>query len=393
LAFTTILGSGGAPDSFVGTAGIDAIAFAASRASYFLGAQGDNDVVAWVGTDQMDITVTNATIRGGGGNDFFTVADALFASVVINGNAGNDVFQFWPGPTDFLGSTLYGGQGDDLILLDDVSSSLINGNKGNDYINVGDDGDLIANASIFGGQGDDTIKLWGEILNTVVNGDLGDDYIGSGFEGTTAFVASGNDGADTVCGGAADDTLYGNEGSDFVAGNGGSDTIVGGRGSDTLYAEYYEDNGRFGVDGENLFIFNAGDSFAATAGAGNSVTFGNGVDWIVDYSEALDSVEYNGTSFDFEGAGAVGFARIVNGSYVIEQASANGLVVVLGTFDRDNQTFTDSFTDNDNDVLWFASAAGVGSTLNATQVEAFVATTDDLVLASVGGEQWFQYAW
>lgn len=361
MAFTTILGSGGAPDSFVGTAGIDAIAFAASRASYFLGAQGDNDVVAWVGTDQMDITVNNATIRGGGGNDLFTAIEADFASVVINGNAGDDVFS--GDVSDFLGNTLYGGQGDDLILLDDVSSSLINGNKGIDHIYIGEDGDLIVNSSIYGGQGDDTIRLGGEILNTVIARGLGDDYIGSGFEGTSAFAASGNDGADTVCGGAADDTLYGNEGSDFVAGNGGSDTIVGGRGSDTLYAEYYEDNGRFGVDGENLFIFNAGESFAATAGAGNSVTFGNGVDWIVDYSEALDSVEYNGTSFDFEGAGAVGFARIVNGSYVIEQASANGLVVVLGTFDRDNQTFTGSSTD---DVLWFASAAGVGSTLNVT---------------------------
>ena len=92
LAFTTIPGSGGAPDSFVGTAGIDAIAFAASRASFFLGAQGDNDVVAWVGTDHMDITVTNATIRGGGGNDLFTAIEADFASVVINGNAGDDVF-------------------------------------------------------------------------------------------------------------------------------------------------------------------------------------------------------------------------------------------------------------------------------------------------------------
>ena len=40
----------------------------------------------------MDITVNNATIRGGGGNDLFTAIEADFASVVINGNAGDDVF-------------------------------------------------------------------------------------------------------------------------------------------------------------------------------------------------------------------------------------------------------------------------------------------------------------
>jgi len=123
LAFTTVKGSGGAPDSFVGTSGVDAIAFTASRATYFLGAQADNDVVAWVGTATSPITVTDATIKGGAGNDLFTATDTIFASVFINGNAGDDVFEFCPGPASFLGSTLQGGQGDDYIGLNSTSSS------------------------------------------------------------------------------------------------------------------------------------------------------------------------------------------------------------------------------------------------------------------------------
>jgi Ca2+-binding RTX toxin-like protein len=394
LAFSTIQGSGGAPDSFVGTSGVDALAFTTSVSSpYFLGAQQSDDVVAWVGTANQQVTVTDASLNGGRGNDLFTASHTVFSSVVINGNQGNDVFRFWPGPTQFLGSTLYGGQGDDSITLDAVSSSYINGNKGNDILDIGDDGVFLdaeglefvntnritttSNSSIFGGQGNDEIFLWGNFVNTVINGDLGDDYIGG--KGTlSGFTASGNDGNDSVCGGLGDDTLYGNDGNDLVAGNGGSDTLVGGLGADTLWGNYYEVEGQVGVDGANLFVYNSGDSFAATAGAGRFVTFGNGVDYIADFTIGSDAVDFNGfiydtnvDAFDLFTSG-VGFATIVDGNYRIDTASTNGLVVVLGTYNTDNQTFTGGVNVFTDDILWFASTAAIGSIIVDTDVEAII---------------------
>ena len=376
MAFTTVKGSGGAPDSFVGTSGVDAIAFTASRATYFLGAQADNDVVAWVGTATSPITVTDATIRGGDGNDLFTATNTVFASVFINGNAGDDVFDFWPGPTSFLGSTLQGGQGDDFLNLDSVSSSVVNGNKGDDTIEIGglEGGAIVSNSSVYGGQGDDLISLYGTIQDTLIDGGLGDDYI-AGNQATTGITASGNEGDDSVCGGADDDTLYGNVGNDLVAGNGGSDTIVGGLGADTLWGYYYETEGQEGIDGANLFVFNAGDSFAATAGAGASVTFGNGVDFIADFG-TTDEFQYNGVIFDLADQGATGIAEIVNGAYVITEASTNGAVAVLGNWDVDTQTFTGGFVD---EVLFFASSAGVGTVIGASAVEAVVVNVADIV--------------
>ena len=289
MAFTTVKGSGGAPDSFVGTSGVDAIAFTASRATYFLGAQADNDVVAWVGTATSPITVTDATIKGGAGNDLFTATNTVFASVFINGNAGDDVFEFWPGPTSFLGSTLQGGQGDDLINLDTVSSSVVNGNKGDDTIEV----DQVSNSSIYGGQGDDSIYLFSSVQNTLIDGGLGNDLISGNEDGTSAFTASGNDGSDTMYGGSGKDTLNGDLGNDFIDGGAGNDTINGGKGGDTLT----------GGNGSNTFVLATGDSFAATSGAANAVTFGNGIDWITDFTAGtldapVDSVVFNGTELD-----------------------------------------------------------------------------------------------
>ena len=364
MAFTTVKGSGGAPDSFVGTSGVDAIAFTASRATYFLGAQADNDVVAWVGTATSPITVTDATIRGGDGNDLFTATNTVFASVFINGNAGDDVFEFCPGPASFLGSTLQGGQGDDYIGLNSTSSSLVNGNKGDDTNGLG----IVSNSSIFGGQGDDQIHLYDTVTNTLIDGGLGNDYIYAELEAddtgsyASAFTASGNDGNDTMVGGDGGDTLNGDLGNDSISGGNGNDTIIGGQGADTLT----------GGDGYNTFVLATGDSFAATSGAGAAVTFANGVDWITDFTtgtlaKPIDSVVFNGTELDLAGQARFGLASIVDGVYRIDVPSSNGVYGVIGDYDGDTQVFTDDLTDlippidYSGDILLFSSAATAGT--------------------------------
>ena len=387
MAFTTIPGSGGAPDSFVGTSGVDAIAFTASRANYFLGAKEADDVVAWVGTENSPLTVTNATVRGGDGNDLFVATDTIFASVFLNGNAGDDFFKFWPGPSALLGSTLQGGQGNDYIQVDAATSSIINGNLGDDRIGVGDYTSTVSNSSVYGGQGNDTINLYGEITDTLIDGGLGNDIInGSAASGFAAYGNEGNDsllggngdddlqggfGNDTIHGGQGADTLIGGVGNDIILGGQGDDTITGGKGADTMT----------GGDGNNNFVLTTGDSFAATAGISNAVLFANGVDYIIDFKtgtvqEPADTVTYNGTVLSISGQSGFGLATIVDGQYQIAQASENGAYGVLGTYSTATQTFTNDqepTLDYSGDILFFTSAATTG-TVAIASVEAIIIT-------------------
>ena len=387
MAFTTIPGSGGAPDSFVGTSGVDAIAFTASRANYFLGAKEADDVVAWVGTTNAPITVTNATVRGGDGNDLFVATDTIFASVFFNGNAGDDTFKFYPGPAALLGSTLQGGQGNDNIEVDAAANSIINGNLGDDLIAIGE----VVNSSIYGGQGNDTIKLSGEITNNLIDGGLGNDIING--SAASGFAAYGNEGNDSLLGGNGDDHLHGDIGNDSIVGGDGNDTLIGGLGNDNILGGQGNDtiNGGQGADimtggdGDNTFVLNTGDSFAATGGISSAVIFANGVDWITDFTTGttaspVDSAVLNGTEIFFV---EFGLARIENGSYNIMIASKNGVYGVLGDYSAANNVFTmDSLAipgeDYSGDILVFASTAVAGS-VAVTSVEAAIISVNELV--------------
>ena len=400
MAFTTIPGSGGAPDSFVGTSAVDAIAFTASRANYFLGAKEADDVVSWVGAENAPIIVTNATVSGGAGNDLFVATETIFASVFFNGNAGSDTFKFWPGPSALLGCTLQGGQGNDYIDVDAAAISIINGNLGDDLIFVGGsslpffpdepDDSVVSNTSIYGGQGNDTIKLYGEITNNLIDGGLGDDTING--SAASGFAAYGNEGNDNLHGGDGDDhlhgdigndTIHGGQGADNLIGGVGNDNILGGQGNDTITGGQGADTMTGGADeADDTFVLNTGDSFAATAGIGNAALFGNGVDWITDFENGTpqapyDSIVFNGVELSLADRSVIGFASIANGAYRIDVASKNGIYVVLGNYDAEAQVFTDTFTNEpappDNDSIFFSSTATSGS-LGVGSVEAFVVT-------------------
>ena len=382
MAFTTIPGSGGAPDSFVGTSAVDAIAFTASRANYFLGAKEADDVVSWVGAENAPIIVTNATVSGGAGNDLFVATETIFASVFFNGNAGSDTFKFWPGPSALLACTLQGGQGNDYIDVDAADTSIINGNLGDDQIFVGGSDVLgnttiVSNSSIYGGQGNDTIKLYGEITNNLINGGLGEDIIdGSSASG---FAAYGNEGNDSLLGGVGDDHLHGDIGNDSIVGGEGNDTLIGGLGNDSIYGGAGNDiiDGGRGADimdggvGINTFLLATGDSFAATSGIDDTVIFGNGVDWISEYTTSDDIIIFNGSELDRAVLEAAGFASIQGGAYQIVSPSSNGFYLVFGTYDPGAQVFT--FGDPTDEVLFFSSTATAG-TLAASEVEAIIIT-------------------
>jgi hypothetical protein len=283
LAFTTVQGSGGAPDSFVGTSGVDTIVIVNSDGNYFLGAQPSNDVILLNTTSSplYDGTVSTVTLRGGQGNDSFTwnsAAPTTYDNAFFNGNEGEDVFSFANGDS-FLAATVQGGQGDDTFsgAFAGLTGSLINGNKGDDtLVFLG----AISASSIFGGQGDDIITLGSsdeDITSSVIDGALGDDTIIvtdsfiKSLDNSSFLGGAGDDSIDLSDAGAVGDIVFvdGNEGVDVISGTEGGDaSLFGGEGNDTISSE--------------------------TVGGPASITFvgGEGADTLIGDAQSVDSFYY-----------------------------------------------------------------------------------------------------
>jgi Ca2+-binding RTX toxin-like protein len=196
----------------------------------------------------FDATAFNrrTTMRGGAGND--TLKGGSNTDVMF-GDAGNDRLEGNDGP-----DALTGGPGNDTLL----------GGNGNDQADsdFGDFIDLGAGEDGFvvqGTAGNDTIVIRrevdanGPVAVVVLNGqEIRFNYLQG--ETVTVFASGGNDrvemdasagafwkalffgedGNDTLVGGAQDDFLNGGAGNDSLDGGAGNDTLIGWTGRDTL---------------------------------------------------------------------------------------------------------------------------------------------------------------
>jgi len=346
VAFTTQEGTGGAPWTFLGTPEADSIAVITgdtqdTKSFDFIaeGFEGD-DTINWNG-------VRSVTIKGGQGADVITnniaqsaALSTLITTSFINGNDGEDVIGNTQIGLQATLSTVSGGQGEDEIFIGDLQSSKVNGNRGADFIEIGDqrfDANIVgernnfANSSIFGGQGDDVIEvqtLDRAFINSTVNGQLGDDIIGvqigtfdlnlaianfiaTGFfdpeagiifdpstagslidggdgddiidaSGLLVFdeideasgsdlVIAGGEGNDSAFGGAGEDEIFGDDGADWLAGYAGRDTISGGNDSDLIIGAYYDAQLSAGFVGDG-----AGDTLSGGTGSNRFFIPGSG---------------------------------------------------------------------------------------------------------------------
>lgn len=310
MAFTTVQGSGGALDSFVGTTGVDAIAIANSTGSFFLGANqaADNIIVTNSGATSYTGVLSTATIKAGAGADVITLGNnanaTIYTGLFLNGGADKDNFGMVATDT-LIASTVQGGKANDTIAVGAVTSSVVNGNLGVDTISLNGVG---ASASIYGGGGNDVITDGNvAFTNSVISGDKGNDSVtlgnggvsidgitvkgGDGVDtitlgnaGTTAnediFVA-GNDGADTLTGTSVAVTsisLSGGQGADTITAGAGTTTSIGGLGNDTLNAGsgtntfLYTDKAQTGVAASSTStaaldladVIGSGTAFAST---------------------------------------------------------------------------------------------------------------------------------
>jgi Ca2+-binding RTX toxin-like protein len=209
---------------------------------------------------------SNEIVNGTTGNDSMIGNEPTGnTNDIIYGHQGDDTITFTDSVRD---STMYGGQGNDVIYGFSDSSpggrNIIYGNFGNDTIlSSFDTGD-----TIYGGQGNDTINSF-ELNTGAIYGNLGNDVIyGLRNNQVNYYGGQGNDtvfddGIESFTG----DVIYGNQGNDLLIGFGGiGDTHeYGGQGNDTLVFTGTDD----GPTTNDTMTGNLGDDlFIATNDAG-----------------------------------------------------------------------------------------------------------------------------
>ena len=315
----------------------------------------DEDDSILIGTVALSSSALyNFDVRAFDGDDLLEIGAALVQDSTFNGNMGEDTIEVED--AILTGSFVLGGKGNDTMFVDGVTGGEVNGNLGNDIITITSVVDRNFDASVRGGQGNDIITVSGDFVNSAIYGDKGADIIevrGGGFFMADALDKGDDEGYDD---GYYDDygsdvtgsAIYGGEGNDLIEnffgdnlqlwGESGDDaifdinvggtsgvTIDGGEGSDQIISvsdfgatstidagvgadEVALISGLFSSQGTETYVFESGDSVAATATAfsgtgfldnGSTITFGNGVDLLLSAgNEDFIDIDFTPTAID-----------------------------------------------------------------------------------------------
>ena len=186
------------------------------------------------------------TMRGGAGND--TLKGGSNVDVMF-GDAGNDRLEGNNGNDQLTGGagadTLLGGNGNDAADSDlndfiDLGAGedgfVVQGTAGNDTIVIRREVDANGPVAIVTVNGVETRfnYLQGETVTVFASGGNDRVELDASAGGFWKALFFGEDGNDTLIGGAQDDFLNGGAGSDSLDGAGGNDTLIGWTGRDTL---------------------------------------------------------------------------------------------------------------------------------------------------------------
>ena len=131
------------------------------------------------------------------------------------------------GGADFISgghgkNSVFGGAGDDQI-SDVGNGSLVYGGGGNDSVDMS-----YGHGKVFGGDGNDTITVIDVVLGSELYGGSGDDVLVGFFaaaDGSTLSVWKGGNGKDSIYGLIGSDTIYGGNGVDLLYGGSPSDRL------------------------------------------------------------------------------------------------------------------------------------------------------------------------
>lgn len=261
-------------DRLFGNQGTDRL-FGGNDLDWLYGGYGDDLVRGAYGDD---------ILRGGRG------ADRMFGDQgddILLGGADDDWMDGGTGHDRLSGGdgkdTLIGRGGDDILSGDD-GDDLILGGMGNDRLDGGGGRDTLR-----GARGDDTLTGRGD--DDSLSGYHGDDLL---FGDAGADLLDGGNGNDMIRGGIGDDHLTGERGNDWLAGGEGDDVLRGGRGADSL---------RGGAGNDSLKGGSGADGFSFVAPLDVA-----GVDAILDFAAADDTIFLDGGVFGEIDGGAIGDA-------------------------------------------------------------------------------------
>ena len=263
--------------------------------------------------------VKKFVMRGGAGDD--TLTSTALSGTSLDGGDGNDLLSGGDGKETLSGGngndTLLGGAGDD-SLTGGAGSDLLTGGLGNDTL-IGDAGDtlvesgdinLTMTSSSLIGLGTDklsgfgAVRLTGGVNNnvlkvssfsgrvTLLGGDGNDSLVGGG-RGVTSLEGGG--GNDTLTGGLGIASLYGGEGNDSLIGGSRNDLLDGGSGSDVLNGAAGNDTLLGGTDADTLTGGAGIDSL--DGGAGNDMLTGDAGNDKFDGGADMDRIVEAGFSF------------------------------------------------------------------------------------------------
>lgn len=207
--------------------------------------------------------------------------------------------------------------------------------------------------------------------------------------GAGGATFTGGVGADTITGGAGVDVLVGGTGNDTINGGGGADTTInGGIGADTLTGGAGDDNFvqalTQSVVATAVVDASTGNAMAAgaTIAVGDTITFGNGVDVITDFTAGgtVDDVNVNTAG---AATSALGLAEnALDGT--AGAGGADDILFLSGTWNAATKTFTVAANGAGADTMILdVDADTVGQSL-LTSTSLFIlqgVDSDDLVAA------------
>lgn len=353
-----------------------------SKAGNLMGIDGSRLFIGGAGNDTLSLVRAGAddprrhALFGGAGDDNLDAGGLG----LLQGNQGNDTLSG--------GSTIYGGQDNDLI----HAAGFAQGNKGDDSL-VGSSG----TDTLLGGQGGDTIEGGGGA--DFLNGNLGDDYIkGAG----QLFGEGGDDRLDlnasstvsTLDGGAGNDSLsvYGSGVVRLVGGDGndtvvssiqGAQTVLGGAGDDRLLLGGFGPKSIDGGDGNDLILAQQGygqafggagddtvsmvsviDASTVSGGDGNDVLSG-GPFVTVDGGAGNDTL---GGEALIGGSGADGFYMSWGTDTGVLDWSANDKIILPEHVDRGHILYSEGTAATFGAACTLFQQSGYGDHVMAIQV-------------------------
>ena len=282
------LTGGSGNDTLIGGAGADQL----------IGGSG-TDTASYYGSSSVTVNLKTGLHTGDAAGDTFDSIEKLTGSnyadtfvsgseaIILNGGSGADTVDYSAsGAAVDINLTAGTGSGGDAEGDSYTSIEYVAGSAFGDTLRSTTNGTTLA-----GGDGDD-VYVVSSVVNVVEDASEGDDEIQTNstvfslqnaanverltYLGTSNVTFTGNAEDNTLTGGSGNDTLNGGEGSDTLNGGSGNDTLIGGAGADHLVGGAGTDTVSY-VDSSVAMTFNLATGIFTGIGAGDTV---DGVEWI-----------------------------------------------------------------------------------------------------------------